>query len=48
MHHRQLANEIAGLAQHVPIGRAERIQISIIEIPDGPQDLRRLAIEHLP
>jgi hypothetical protein len=46
-HLRQLADPVSRLAQEVPIGGAERIEVSVVEKPDGPQNLRRLAIEHL-
>jgi len=47
MHLGQFAYSIARITQNVPIGFVERRQISILEIPEGTENLRWLAVEHL-
>ena len=46
MYFRQPTDKIARVAQDFPIDRAERIEVSIVEVAEGPQNLGGLAIEH--
>ena len=47
MYFRQPTYTIPRIAQGFPINGAERIQISIFEVAEGPQSLGGLAAEHL-
>src|ERR1700733_10947904 len=48
MHIRQVADSVSRVTQNFAIGAAERSQVTIAEISDGAQNLRRFATEHLP